>query len=71
MGFSTRLILLIYRRLYLVACIYPSVLIPFVGGGELVYLSSIYWAGGGGVNTPSQVARYLVAGVLTGVGYWD
>ena len=35
-------------------------------------LSVVHLLGrGGGVNTPSQVARYLVAGVLTGVGYWE
>ena len=46
MGFDVRIILLSYRRLYLVACLSPSVLCPFVGGGEPVCLSSISWAGG-------------------------
>ena len=47
MGFSVRLILSIYRRLYLVSCPYPSVLCPFVGGGDLVCLSYVSRAGGG------------------------
>ena len=66
MGFAVRLILLSYRRLYLVSCPSLSVLRPFVGGGDLVRPPSVSWAEGG-FNTPSQVARYLVAGMLTGV----
>ena len=70
MRFTVRIILLSYHRLYLVACPHPSVLLPFVGGGDLVRSSSVYWSGGG-FNTPSQVDRYLVAGVLAGVGCGD
>ena len=67
MGFAVRLILYFYQCLYLVSCLFLSVLHPFVGEGDLVCPSSVYQAGGG-FNTSSQVAMYLVAGVLTGVG---
>ena len=70
MGVSVRLILPSYRRMYLVACLSPSVLHPFVGGGDLVRPSSVSRASGG-FNTPSYIDRYLVAGVLTGVGCGD
>ena len=64
MGFSVRLILSIYRCLYLVSCPSLSVLSPFVGGGDLVRPSSVYQAGER-FKTPFQVAMYLVAVVIT------
>ena len=65
MGVAVRLILLSYRHLYLVSC--PS---PYVWEETLSVRCPFYglW---GGFNAPSQVARYLVAGVLTGVGCGD
>ena len=45
MEFYVRFILLIYCRLYLVSCPPPSVLRPFVGGGDLVRPSSVFQAG--------------------------
>ena len=71
MGFAVRLIISIYRRLYLMSCPSLSILCPFLVGGYLLRPSSVSQDGGGGVNTPLQVARYLVAGFLTGVDCGD
>ena len=55
MGFDVRLIILSYCRLYLVYCVYPSVLRLFVGVGDLVRPSSVSWAwGGGGLTHPRR-----------------
>ena len=48
MWVDVRLIILNYHHLYLVACPYQSVLLMFVGGGDLFHLSFVYQDGGGG-----------------------
>ena len=70
MGFVVSIILLCYPRLYLVSYPYPSVIRPFVGGRDPACTLSISQAGAV-FNTTSQVARYLVSGVLTGVSCGD
>ena len=70
MRFTVRIILLSYRCLYLVYLLSPYFLLAFLVGGDIVYLLFVNWDGGG-FNAPSQVAGYLVVGVLTGFGWWD
>ena len=50
MGVEVRLILLSHCRLYIVACPYPSILRPTLGGVDLVHPSSVSRAGGGFIN---------------------
>ena len=57
------LILLSYCRMYLVAYPYPYVLLPFVGGGELVCLLSVYRDGG----DLTQTKPHLIGENLLGI----
>ena len=65
---SVSLVYLHIRHLYLLACTPTFVLYLLLGGGDLVRPLSFSWEGGG-FNTPSQVTRYLVLGVLVEFGY--
>ena len=65
MRVDVRLILLSYHRLYLVACTSPSVLIPFVGVGDLVHLLSVYRAGGGFNIEPFTKVQIQYASLLS------
>ena len=60
MGVSVRLILSIYRRLYLMSFPSPSVVHPFVGGGDIFCPSSVSQAGGGyfTVSCPFMLSYY-------------